>query len=64
MSLPDFSSEEKKDIYDKWEKLINMSEKELLAWAENDDRFLASLNRARAEEEGGAIGARGAVQAG
>ena len=46
------TEEEKKEIYDKWEKLINMSEKELLAWAENDDRFLASLNRAKAEEEG------------
>lgn len=46
------TDEEKKEIYNKWEKLINMSEKELLAWAENDDRFLASLNRAKAEEEG------------
>jgi len=46
------TDEEKKEIYEKWEKLINMSEKELLSWAENDDRFLASLNRERAEEEG------------
>jgi hypothetical protein len=46
------TDEEKKEIYGKWEKLINMSEKQLLDWAEDDDRFLASLNRARAEEEG------------
>ena len=47
------SDEEKKEIYDKWQKLINMSQKSLNSWAENEDRLLASLNRGRAKEEGG-----------
>lgn len=46
------TEDEKKEIYNKWEKLINMTEKELLAWAKNEDRFLASLNRERAKQEG------------
>lgn len=47
------SDEEKKEIYDKWNKLINMSQKALDDWAENDDRLLASINRSEAKEEGG-----------
>ena len=47
------SDEEKKEIYDKWHKLINMSQKALDEWAENDHRLLASINRSEAKEEGG-----------
>lgn len=47
------SDQEKKEIYDKWQGLINMSQKSLDSWAENDDRLLASINRNKAKEEGG-----------
>lgn len=47
------SDEEKKEIYNKWKSLINMSQKALNEWAENDARLEASLNRAKAKEEGG-----------
>ena len=47
------SDEEKKEIYDKWRNLINMSQKALDAWADNDHRLLASINRSEAKEEGG-----------
>ncbi len=47
------SDEEKKEIYDKWRNLINMSQKALDAWADNDHRLLASINRIKAKEEGG-----------
>jgi|13_taG_2_1085334.scaffolds.fasta_scaffold00002_338 hypothetical protein len=47
------SDEEKKEIYDKWHKLINMSQKALDEWAVNDHRLLASINRSKAKEEGG-----------
>lgn len=46
------SDEEKKEIYDKWKSLINMSKKELEEWGENPDRLEASLNRQEAKEEG------------
>lgn len=45
--------EEKKEIYDKWRNLINMSQKALDAWADDDHRLLASINRSKAKEEGG-----------
>jgi hypothetical protein len=47
------SDKEKKEIYDKWHKLINMSQKALDDWAENDHRLLASINREKAKDEGG-----------
>lgn len=47
------SDEEKKEIYDKWSNLINMSQKALDSWSENEDRLLASINRSKAKEEGG-----------
>lgn len=47
------SDEEKKEIYDKWRNLINMSQKALDTWADNDHRLLASINRSKAKEEGG-----------
>lgn len=47
------SDEEKKEIYDKWKKLINMSQNALDEWAVNDHRLLASINRSKAKEEGG-----------
>ena len=47
------SDKEKKEIFDKWHKLINMSQKALDEWAENDHRLLASINRNKAKEEGG-----------
>mgnify|MGYP006437993769 FL=1 len=47
------SNEEKKEIYDKWENLINMSQKSLDAWANNEHRLLASINRSEAKDEGG-----------
>lgn len=47
------SDEEKKEIYNKWHKLINMSQKALDDWAENDHRLLASINRNEAKDEGG-----------
>jgi hypothetical protein len=46
------TDEEKKEIYDKWHKLINMSQKALDDWAENDHRLLASINRSEAKDEG------------
>jgi hypothetical protein len=49
------SEQEKKDIYDKWHKLINMSQKALDEWAENEDRLLASINRNEAKKEHGGI---------
>lgn len=47
------SDKEKKEIYDKWKSLINMSQEALDKWAENPARLEASLNRERAKEEGG-----------
>lgn len=47
------SDEEKKEVYDKWHGLINMSQKALDSWATDDDRLLASINRQEAKEEGG-----------
>lgn len=47
------TDEEKKEIYDKWKKLINMSQKALEGWAVNDHRLLASINRSEAKDEGG-----------
>ena len=44
---------EKKEIYEKWKTLINMSQEALDKWAENPARLEASLNRERAKEEGG-----------
>ena len=49
----DNTEEEKKEIYKRWCELINMSEGELKAWAKNPSRLKASLNRARAKENGG-----------
>jgi len=46
------SDEEKKEIYDKWHKLINMTEKELKEWGENPDHLEASLNREEAKDNG------------
>lgn len=46
------SDEEKKEIYDKWKSLINMSEKELKEWGENPDHLEASLNREEAKDNG------------
>ena len=47
------SDEEKKEIYDKWGNLINMSQKSLDDWANNEHRLLASINRSEAKDEGG-----------
>lgn len=47
------SDEEKKEIYDKWSNLINMSQNALDSWSENENRLLASINRSKAKEEGG-----------
>lgn len=47
------SDKEKKEIYDKWKGLINMSQEALNEWAKNPARTEASLNRERAKEEGG-----------
>ncbi len=46
------SDEEKKEIYDKWKGLINMSEKELVEWGEDPDHLEASLNRQEAKQNG------------
>ena len=47
------SDKEKKEIYDKWKKLINMSQDALDEWAKNPARLEASLNREKAKDEGG-----------
>lgn len=47
------SDKEKKEIYDKWKGLINMSQKALDGWAKNPARLEASLNREKAKSEGG-----------
>lgn len=47
------SDKEKKEIYDKWKGLINMSQDALDEWAKNPARLEASLNRAKAKDEGG-----------
>jgi len=47
------TEKEKREIFDKWHKLINMSQRALNAWAENDHRLLASINREEAKDEGG-----------
>lgn len=47
------SPEEKREIYKKWNSLINMSQSALDAWAENDERLLASINRSEAKDSGG-----------
>ena len=47
------TDEQKKEIFDKWHNLINMDQRALNSWAENDDRLLASINRSEAKEEGG-----------
>jgi len=46
------SDDEKKEIYDKWKSLINMSEKELVEWGEDPDHLEASLNRQEAKDNG------------
>jgi len=46
------SDDEKKEIYDKWHDLINMSEKELVEWGKNPDHLEASLNREEAKDNG------------
>jgi hypothetical protein len=46
------SDEEKKEIYDKWKSLINMSKKELVDWGEDPDHLEASLNREEAKDNG------------
>ncbi len=46
------SDEEKKEIYDKWKSLINMSKKELEDWGEDPDHLEASLNREEAKDNG------------
>jgi len=51
--MPALSPEEKKEIFDKWHSLINMSQKALDDWAVNEDRLLASINRQEAKDEGG-----------
>ena len=45
--------DEKREIYDRWHKLINMTQKELDDWGDNPERLKASLNRQRAKESGG-----------
>lgn len=45
--------EEKKEIYDRWHGLINMTQKELDDWGDNPNRLKASLNRQKAKESGG-----------
>jgi hypothetical protein len=47
------TDEEKKEIFDKWHSLINMSQKALDDWAEDDRRLLASINRQEAKDSGG-----------
>jgi hypothetical protein len=47
------TEQEKKEIYSKWKKLINMSQQSLDSWAKDDDRLLASINRSEAKSEGG-----------
>jgi len=47
------TEQEKKEIYSKWKKLINMSQKSLDSWAKDDNRLLASINRSEAKSEGG-----------
>lgn len=47
------SDQEKKEVFDKWHRLINMSQKALDEWAENEDRLLASINRGEAKSHGG-----------
>jgi hypothetical protein len=46
------SDDEKKEIYDKWKSLINMSEKELKDWGKDPDHLEASLNREEAKDNG------------
>jgi len=46
------SDDEKKEIYDKWKSLINMSEKELKDWGKDPDHLEASLNREEAKQNG------------
>lgn len=46
------TEEQKKEIFDKWHDLINMSQKALDDWAEDDDRLLASINREEAKDAG------------
>lgn len=46
------SPEEKKEIYNKWKSLINMTQDSLDSWAKDEDRLLASINREEAEEAG------------
>ncbi len=46
------TEEEKKEIYDKWHDLINMSQTALDNWAEDDRRLLASFSREEAKDSG------------
>ena len=46
------SDDEKKEIYDKWHDLINMSQKELEEWGDDPDHLQASLNREEAKDNG------------
>lgn len=47
------TEQEKKEIFQKWNGLINMSQKSLNNWAKDEDRLLASINRSEAKQEGG-----------
>ena len=47
------SDQEKREIYSKWNKLINMSQNSLDSWSKDEDRLLASINRSEAKQEGG-----------
>ena len=47
------TDQEKKEIFQKWNGLINMSQKSLDSWAKDEDRLLASINRSEAKQEGG-----------
>lgn len=46
------TDDEKKEIYEKWHKLINMTQKELNSWGDDPDHLLASLNRNEAKDMG------------
>lgn len=46
-------ADKNKETYDKWHSLINMSQKSLDAWAEDERRLLASINREEAKSSGG-----------
>jgi hypothetical protein len=47
------TDQDKKEIFRKWNELINMNQKSLDSWAKDEDRLLASINRSEAKQEGG-----------